>query len=177
MSDRNPQAQTAEPRDADGCHDVLRDEFPAWLRVVGFTYAGLAVGLFLTLSGLLAIETGGYGTPFFLLVYSSPTGLLGKGPLVLVCSVLLWTLMGVLLGTVSHAMSRTILRLLLLVHYSAIPFVLMLHWDNHLFGWSNFRVAFEAGGPILITTIGIYLFAEFCLLRGVIKGREWPGPK
>jgi hypothetical protein len=125
---------------------------------------GVGIGVFLTLAGLMAAETGGYGSALFLLVYSAPFGFFG--PVILIGPVLLWTFLGALAGGVEVRAVRATLTVLLAAHYMSIP-VLLATADN-IWGAGRMAEAFRSGGLLLIFSIPLYLICHVLLVRNAI---------
>jgi hypothetical protein len=132
--------------------------------------AGLAVGAFLTFAGLMAIETGGYGTPFFLLIYSAPFGLLPKGPVVLVSSIALWAILGTLAGGVNRPFIRAALLAVVLLHYVSIPLILLT--SDELGGAANFKQAVNSAGVFLVLSVPLYFASQFYVWRLLLSHRS-----
>ena len=139
---------------------------------------GVGVGVFFTIAGLLAAEEGGYGTPFFLLVYTAPAGLIRlihpdeptvTGVLVpLVAAIALWTVLGSLASAAKHRSARIALLWVLLIHYISIPITIIAWWDR-IGGVAEFRVAMTAGGPMVWLSIPAYVGAQVYFWRLLLQ--------
>jgi hypothetical protein len=133
----------------------------------GFGVAGL-----LLMSGMMAIETGGYGSSAFLLIYSAPFGLLGTiGSVVGIF--ILWTLLWGLSGAVHNARTRNVMLGIIMLHFFTMPFILMT--SESVWGMERLKVAFRSGGILLIGSIPLYLYCHAYLLIQIARKNKEKG--
>ena len=118
---------------------------------------GLLYGLLLTVIGFLAANAG-HGTYVLMGVFSAPLGVLGV-PVAIVSPIILWFLIGLLLGK-GAASSKKYFLFVILAHYSGI--LLLLNTED--FGdWKYFDQQLEADPSLIFLGLTIYVVGQLAM--------------
>jgi hypothetical protein len=121
---------------------------------------GILYGAVLTVIGFLAANAG-HGTYVLMGIFSAPFGLLGI-PGAIIGAMILWLLIGLLLGG-RNSSSKKFFLLMILVHYAGI--ILLLNTET--FGdWKYFEQAIENNATTIFLGLAIYVVGQlFIWLR------------